>query len=408
MHLNLADKNNNIITTITFGFLVSVLYFLPDGSEYYSLCLYISCALLIVHSLSTIVFFNKGKMIFPRENIIFILFYIYSFLSRYWAISSYFVDYMIRSVLLLSLVSLFLTNTLLNTYKLDKALKLLVYVGITYSFVCLIDTGITGLLSAMKSGSRLTGLFRFLSGNENAIAQNLALTVIILFYLYFKEKNIKWIVLSVLPIIQIIVTLSRTSFAYMFIGLLVFYFLYSIFYMKKKLRGTLKFFVIFILFGIIIYLVLQLPALSAFTNRYMGLINLYSGEGAVDDSSAIRNSFVQAGIEQFFKTPWFGVGFNNARLINQYATGFQAYMHNNFFEVLVNGGIVGGVLFYSVFFLLIKKMFSRISEKSLEVYVILAIYISRIVCDWGTVTCYDKRLIFLISLGCLACYQKSN
>lgn len=76
-----------------------------------------------------------------------------------------------------------------------------------------------------------------------------------------------------------------------------------------------------------------------------------------DGSSVTRIRMIKFGFELFKQRPLFGYGLNSFRVFYGAEYGFDTYSHNNFIEILVSGGIVGFMLYYSIYIYVIVKLF---------------------------------------------------
>ena len=88
----------------------------------------------------------------------------------------------------------------------------------------------------------------------------------------------------------------------------------------------------------------------------MNFFFLLSGDTDVDNSLLSRSNFIEIGLSIFKEHPLLGVGIDNARLFNYR----NVYMHNNFVEMLADGGIIGFCIYYSMYvYLFVKYIKSR-------------------------------------------------
>lgn len=80
-----------------------------------------------------------------------------------------------------------------------------------------------------------------------------------------------------------------------------------------------------------------------------------------------RNEYFSDGLRYFLKSPIWGHGINNYRVLVHQETGIYRYSHNTFIELLVGVGSLGVFLFYSLFFLLGKMLIKSNMEYSKKV-----------------------------------------
>ncbi len=119
---------------------------------------------------------------------------------------------------------------------------------------------------------------------------------------------------------------------------------------KKTLRNWG---IVLIAFIIILILLKSLPIFNGFVNRMTELINLVVGKGKIDLGDSLRKSMIEVGSTQFMKTPLFGIGFRCTYILAGFVNMKWAYLHNNFLELLVCGGIIAFLLYYSMYIYII-------------------------------------------------------
>lgn len=122
---------------------------------------------------------------------------------------------------------------------------------------------------------------------------------------------------------------------------------------------------------------------------------------AADASSMTRFRLIAWGMEWFREKPWTGHGMDNYRMVlHQYHPDYPLsyYAHNNYVELLVDGGIIGLILYYwnyvAVFIRGIK--YRKNIEKNDMVFIgmLLALMIN----EYGLVSYYDKYIQILFAL----------
>ena len=132
-------------------------------------------------------------------------------------------------------------------------------------------------------------------------------------------------------------------------------------------------------------------------SRFEGLFALFGAGGEVDGSAETRDEFIKNGISWFLEEPFIGYGINNYRILNSMEMGRLTYAHNNFVEIAVGLGVVGLVLYYSVYVLLIIRMSKKIKNNPLIVF-LLSLLLASLISQYGSVSyysLYQNLLIFL-------------
>lgn len=140
--------------------------------------------------------------------------------------------------------------------------------------------------------------------------------------------------------------------------------------------------------------VLQLPYFETINVR---LEEYFSGE--LNTSDEIRQELINVGVKLFQKKPFFGYGLDNYYLFSPTGT----YAHNNFIEVLVSGGVVGFVLYYSMYVVPLCKMFlgkfKKFAWQNKEYLMLLILVVMELVFSYGMVQLYDKNSYILLGVA---------
>lgn len=85
-----------------------------------------------------------------------------------------------------------------------------------------------------------------------------------------------------------------------------------------------------------------------------GLLAMVTGNGEIDHSAQVRQDMFKLGISIFKDNPIFGIGMGQCSYLYTKYIGHDCYLHNNYAELLANGGVVGTYLFYRIYLSVIK------------------------------------------------------
>lgn len=309
-------------------------------------------ALMSVTLLKIVTWKDDRKIVVPLYCFILMNFAAYSYISKMWALNAYLVDSQI--ILLVSGVAtcFIMTNYFIKVGRVNTILYTIAISGIAVSIYTIITYG--GLSAFYEAATQEMARLGGEVGNENVIGMLSAYSVVVLFY-YALYKNIKInYIIMILPAIVMAATGSRKALLVFIIGVSL-----LVYFKQRKNQGITKFFKM-ICWGLVAFLVLRfvlsLEIFSTVNERMEMLFNMFSGENASGGASAdIRREMIEVGLEQFEETPLFGVGLYNSVLVGLYRMGYAGYLHNDYVELLVNGGLVGFVIYYSVPFALLIK-----------------------------------------------------
>ena len=191
--------------------------------------------------------------------------------------------------------------------------------------------------------------------NANDVGLKLSVGFTISLYFGLDKKYAKWRLLFFAVAMLFagigLFTGSRKVFL-MLIGIAaLFMFLYS----KHKLIGI----AIAVVAAIGLYFAVMKiePLYNVLGERLENMIAGLFGEGTTEGSFNTREEMIKLGWGWFLERPLFGYGMNNYRILYEQATGLNTYSHNNFIEILINGGIVGFFLYYFIYGYVFVKLF---------------------------------------------------
>lgn len=341
----------------------------------------------------TILFDGKFRVKFDIFQIILIIFAVYAGVSSLWAMNAS--DSFSKMVTILSIVFCFYP---IYAYYRDYGDVEQLISGIKWgeTFVCIytiIFVGLNSLIIAASSD-------RYRIANDFANANTLGLCASTVIYLQTWQlmfsKGKKWELICCLPALIVMgASQSRKSIVFLLAAVFILYFLrYG---EEKKPFKTLFIFISAVAIAIgLFYIASNLEIFSGLFERMSGLINSLTGAGKVDHSTELRHAMRNLGIEWWLKRPLFGVGIGNPHILTQQYLGTDAYLHNNFVEILCGGGLIGFILFYSMHVYSILKIIKlRHIDKSLFALAI-SWCILMLIMDYGMVSYYSKLDLFYL------------
>lgn len=202
---------------------------------------------------------------------------------------------------------------------------------------------------------QLRHMANFLSPNSYGIL--LTLLIISNIYLFFQNKKVTNIIFSIVLILPIISTVSKSTIILLLIGIVTFLFV--------KFKIAMKFVIITCLFVGLYYIMsdkililLSKYASSYFVRRF--ILYFESGNLFGDRANEYNTIF------NLYKDSWFtGLGFGNISGNNQLYSGMDS-MHNEYLRFFIEGGIVGGILFSIIIVLLVYLIIKIISNRKID------------------------------------------
>lgn len=256
-----------------------------------------------------------------------------------------------------------------------------------------IGAGIQGAIALNQYLTVGVGRAEGLVGNANALAIQLSLTGFLLLLLLPKET---WPKLAAFALIVVATITTGTRklvfiwFSYLILLLREFSPLF-----RRPSVGTA--------------LALLLAPLAIWASATYGSVLLSPLEGLTvieriegtfeGRETNKRSDLMQDALRVWWEKPIFGHGVDQYRYVGNNTT----YSHNNFTELLADFGVVGLVLYYAIFMLLLMRTVRGIAGGSDRAWVVLAILIAIILMDLARVS-YSSRLTWVL-LAVLGLYS---
>lgn len=274
--------------------------------------------------------------------------------------------------------------------KIKDLLNVIKWAGYIVAIYSIYFYGLDFILNMLKSSVRLENSYT----NVNVIGQISAIAIIIQVYqiLNLKKKNIVSWIFMIPTLFIILATQSRKAFVLLIIGLFSVY-IVSNDRKKKSTRIIMRFFIAIIALVLILWIMSKFPIFSGINERMGYLIDSLEGSDGAR-SANLRKQMIEIGWNSFLYHPFLGIGIGSPHIIALRKIGEDAYLHNNYVELLCGGGIIGFCAFYSIYVHLLKGFwrYRKIDHYGRKICVILIV--SFLIMEWGKVSCYSKETYF--------------
>jgi O-antigen ligase len=330
------------------------------------------------------IFSNKNKL--PKNPIFtrYLIFSIFSFLSILWA-NDINLALSFTSRLIVIIINIYVLFILLNEYNLRQIFLIGIIIGAIFNYLLAFN------ILIVSYDTYEFGRFLGSVGNPNKLSKIMILSIFAssMLLVIKDRKFIVKLILSLnilLAFYVIIMTASKQA-----IILAPIFIIFSFRIMDLKIKKIFLYtFLIFCLYHISI----RYLAVENILSNYEHLVyrmNIFketlkgSGMGI---STINRRLLIYEGLDMFEKNPILGIGMNNFRFLN------GSYAHNNYLELLVGVGLVGTFIFYSIYFIIFKKVNAMHSLKIKRILYSMILII--LFLDLVTVTYLDKLLIFTL------------
>lgn len=343
---------------------------------------------------------NHGKVTFRSTpfvtlNILFIGFVLSSSL---WAINISDSVIMARTLMRVFVCAYMVYITYLNTPELDESvlLKAVMWAGYIVALYSLSFYGLDNIIVAGSSSSlRVDTEF----ANVNTIGMACALSCVLQIHLHYlrpQDHFFPGALLMIPTVVVIAATQSRKALVFLIAGALGYAFVKA---QKSSKPAFVKFvkilFWVFIL-ALVLYGVLQLDIFDGIRERMEALSNAILGQGRVDTSITKRNQLRALGLTWFSKYPVGGIGVANPHILAAQYCNLDAYLHDNFIELLCGGGIIGFCLYYAMYVYLFRRLwkYRKIDKQRVAFF---ALWLGlMLVMNFGMVTYYSKSQNFYL------------
>lgn len=345
-----TDKNS-----LTFIGLLFIAYISATSCLSNNIVLYGGYAALMVFAGIKLLFGDGGKLIVTPYSKRMFLFVGYCFLGILWAY-----DREMSAVQLPLLGACVIMMIVMSDYYIKrKEVKPLFWViaiaGFALSIYVIVEYG--GISSFYEQATAIQGSLshRRLGGdikNPNAIGMQCGYATVILFFFALIKKKYFCYVLLLVPFAVTAASGSRKALLMLVIGfVMVFYY--------KILEGDSSKRYIKVYFGffaviIAIAAVFSLDIMNTAVERMIDSSGMLSGAGS-DNSTTERLNMIIVGLKQYWKKPVIGWGIANSRIVNAAYLGVSKYSHNDYIELMLNGGLVGMLLYYGMIVKMIKE-----------------------------------------------------
>lgn len=234
--------------------------------------------------------------------------------------------------------------------------------------------------------------------NANDVGLKLCVGFGLALYFGFERKEIAlrvcfWVIGLLFAVISLY-TGSRKVFL-MLIGVMaLFMFLFS----RHKITALIVVAVSIVAFYFAIMKIE--PLYNVLGERIENMLEGIFGEGTTEGSFNLRAEMIKLGWEAFLDRPIFGYGLNNFRTLYEQATGWNTYSHNNFIEILVNGGLVGFILYYFIYgYVFVKLLKPAFVKRDITAIILFTINLVLIGLQIATISYYDTLFNCILMLA---------
>ena len=250
------------------------------------------------------------------------------------------------------------------------------------------------MLAGQAANTRLENSF----ANVNSLGLFAAVVIMLQCWQLLYGKGKKWEVVGCIPAVLVLsASQGRKAFLFAVLAVVMLLLLKNA-NQKKIINSIIAVFASILVIAVLFYALSKVEMFAGVLERLQRMLNAYTGAGRVDSSTAVRNEMIKFGIEWWMKSPIVGVGIANPHILAGWYLNFDAYLHNNYAELLCGGGIIGICLFYAQHIYCIVHLY-RLRGADRAVYSLMITWILlKLVMDYGMVSYYSKVDYFYLML----------
>lgn len=389
INIRKSFKWNDVCIFMSLLYLISIILF-----TYSTTLIKYSEIIFLILIFTVFIEIIKNKKIPKSKLYLFLsLFILWFIVVTFWAVNE--TTHLMRLKTLLQLVLLSVCYFLIyrEEYAFNKFITIFLIAGYSMCFYALyIYGGVFSFISMMSIRRLGTEI-----NQANIFGYYASLTVCFSYYLaLYKEKYIFYFLMG-LPFLMALSSGSKRSLLLILFGIIL------LAYFKNRNKKFGKTIIYISIISLCIFLILKLPIFSVINERMQSIFNLFDNSGKIDSSTIKRQSFIQEGWNLFINKPFIGYGLNSFTYISQYT-----YSHNNYIEMLVNGGIIGFLLYYILVVIPTIRLFkSTLEFDSISTLFFVLLCIS-FVNDIAAVSYYFKMQYIIIGVSFACSDSKSR
>lgn len=389
--------NELVIHAALFVYVASIILFsYSEGKSYITKIVAIGLVAVYIYT-----FFNRKQSIpIAREWLILLLWVIVSLLSIFFAI-----DFNLAVSKFITILQVFIISFMIYSlvYSVRNANSILLSLLLTVLIVSLL--AYSNAAAYADTDGRLKATFN----NANLYGLVLLSSIIISLGYLFSAKYLIFRMAQLPLILFFFIMLLQTGSRKAILGLFIVVTLFVYFKFREHIKRNVS--------AALLMLVVAVSAVAGGLYYLKDTSHFYRIQRVIDafeskdissagESERGRLELYAKGLEVAMDNPVIGVGLDNFRRVdsgNVFSSDIGTYSHSNYIEVLVSTGIIGFVLYYSVYGLLLfriyklrKRNFSNRDKTSL--IMVGSIFSMYILYDFAMVSYYEKVSWLIMAL----------
>lgn len=341
---------------------------------------------------------RNTRVVIPYNTVWYLIFTVFAAMSSLWSsyINAGMASYFLRMVVIIAMI----TSVSIYVDKpedIERIIKL--YITAVMIIVLLEFSSVPA--SEWTKGAMGS---HFSGSNPNGVAFIVFCAELMALYEFYSRNKKGYLLIVALFVVFIILTSSRKGLFASLAGPLMF-----VVFSTYKKNYLLNILTVFSLVAVVfVFIMTDETAYYAIGRRVNSMFNFWfeSQSHKVDSSMYMRAYYIDLAKEMFAESPILGKGMGNfAKIIDSVYMVNGVYSHNNYWQILSELGIVGFVIYYSMYFYLIVKLakgaFVNKSRVNLLFFVLMVMLV---VLETGIVNYNSKMPHVVISIAYVATY----
>ena len=368
-----------------FLFLLFMIFTFNSAAQGTSWIYYIAYTLFCGFSAVKVImrFRFDGRINLPAIALWYMFFSLYALSTVLWSAYPSAVFAMVARKIQIVFLLFFLAQTYSTPEGIERCLKIISWAGSCCVIYIFLSVNPSQWFS-QRFGAEVTG--------ANSYGFVLTVSALITMYFAYYEKRKLYYPLVAFQLIAIVLTASRKSILAIFAGMLLLAFLKD-----RSVKLLIRIAAVAAVMAIVFYVIMNNPDLYTFIGRRFETMIGYFMETENDGSMHRRQLFIEYAKQFFLEHPLIGNGeYSFSNMLNEYR-GIKAYAHNNFYEILVDFGLVGFTIYYGMYAYIVVKLINPVFQQGNEkAKLILSMMAVILLCEYGIVLYYSSfALIFI-------------
>lgn len=295
-----------------------------------------------------LIYFLNRRLKLQPEIIIYFVWIVWSLWGALYAVKPELFAQQLMTIIQMGILMFLIAGIIAERINLNK-LMIAIALGGVLVLISSLTTEELSHAASMDAHVRAVGL----TNNANSFAYHLVFVVIAACYFWQDKLSLLRRSLLIATIGMAILGTIYSGSRKAFLGLMVFFVLLFLFSHAKKIfrKPVVNLAVAFLLLGSL-YVAIDFTL----SKTYLGERFQYQ---KVSEGSSTRMEMYNAGLKMIRSHPLVGVGLDNYRVIS----GFYTYSHSDFIEVAANTGLIGFMLYFSIYYLLWRRL-QRIKSRT--------------------------------------------